>query len=56
MAKRLRELGIRAALGGNQRKVLSAALGRTLRLLAIGSAAGIILGLLATRVFASIVY
>lgn len=50
MAKRLRELGIRVALGANQRTVLSAALGRTLRLLAIGSAAGIILGLLATRV------
>jgi len=56
VAKRLRELGIRVALGANQRKVLSAALGRAFRLLAIGSAAGMILGLLATRVLASIVY
>lgn len=56
VSKRLRELGIRVALGANQRKVLTAALGRALRLLAIGSAAGMILGLLATRVLASIVY
>jgi ABC-type antimicrobial peptide transport system permease subunit len=56
VSKRLRELGIRVALGANQRKVLGAALGRALRLLAIGSAAGMILGLLATRVLASIVY
>jgi predicted permease len=56
VTKRLRELGIRVALGANQRRVLSAALGRALRLLAIGSAAGMILGLLATRVLASIVY
>jgi predicted permease len=56
VTKRLRELGIRVALGANQRKVLAAALGRAMRLLAIGSAAGMILGLLATRVLASIVY
>ena len=56
VAKRLRELGIRVALGASQRKVLATALGRALRLLMIGSAAGMILGLLATRVLASIVY
>jgi predicted permease len=56
VSKRLRELGIRVALGANQRKVLGAALGRALRLLAIGSAAGMMLGLLATRVLGSIVY
>ena len=56
VSKRLRELGIRVALGANQRDVLSAALGRAFRLLAIGSAAGVILGLLATRVLSSIVY
>jgi predicted permease len=56
VSKRLRELGIRVALGANQRMVLGAALGRALRLLAIGSVAGMILGLLATRVLASIVY
>src|ERR1700749_1500060 len=56
VSKRLRELGIRIALGADQRKVLSAALGRTFRLLAVGSIAGMILGVLATRVLSSIVY
>jgi ABC-type antimicrobial peptide transport system permease subunit len=56
VGKRLRELGIRIALGAGQSKVLSAALGRTFRLLAIGSIAGMILGVLATRVLSSIVY
>jgi predicted permease len=56
VSKRLRELGLRIALGANQRKVLSAALGRAFRLLAAGSAAGMILGVLATRVLSSIVY
>jgi predicted permease len=56
VSKRLRELGIRIALGADQRKVLGAALGRTFRLLAIGSIAGMILGVLATRVLSFIVY
>jgi predicted permease len=56
VSKRLREFGIRIALGANQRKVLGAALGRAFRLLAIGSAAGMILGLLASRVLSFIVY
>jgi predicted permease len=56
VSKRLRELGIRVALGAGQRKVLGAALGGTLRLLAVGSIAGMILGVLATRVLSSIVY
>jgi ABC-type antimicrobial peptide transport system permease subunit len=36
--------------------VLNAALGRAFRLLAIGSVAGIVLGLLATKVLSFIVY
>ena len=56
VSKRLRELGIRVALGAGRGKVLGAALGRTFRLLAIGSIAGMILGVLATRVLSSIVY
>jgi predicted permease len=56
VSKRLRDLGIRVALGANRREVLGAALGRAFRLLAIGSAAGIILGVLATRVLSYIVY
>jgi len=56
VSRRLRELGIRIALGAQSREVLEAALGRALKLLAIGSLAGLILGILASRVLASIVY
>jgi predicted permease len=56
VSKRLRELGIRMALGAMRNQVLRAALGRSLRLLAIGSAAGLLLGILASRVLAFIVY
>jgi len=56
VSKRLRELGIRIALGAQRKEVLSAALGRAFRLLAFGSAAGLILGIAATRVLAYIVY
>jgi ABC-type antimicrobial peptide transport system permease subunit len=56
VSKRIKELGIRMALGAQHREVLQAALGRAVRLLAFGSAAGLILGLLATRVLSSIVY
>jgi ABC-type antimicrobial peptide transport system permease subunit len=44
------------ALGAQRKEVLQAALGRAFRLLAFGSAAGLILGILATRVLAFIVY
>ena len=56
VSRRLRELGIRMALGAGRRQVLSASLGRAFRLLAYGSVAGIVLGLMATRVLAHIVY
>jgi predicted permease len=56
VSRRLRELGIRVALGAQRREVLQAALGRAVKLLAIGSAAGLSLGLLATRILAYIVY
>lgn len=56
VSKRLRELGIRVALGAGKKNVLGTALGRSVRLLAIGSAAGVVLGLLATRVLSYIVY
>jgi predicted permease len=56
VSKRLRELGIRIALGAQRGEVLQAALGRTCKLLAFGSAAGLLLGLLATKVLAFIVY
>jgi ABC-type lipoprotein release transport system permease subunit len=56
LSKRKRELGIRIALGAQRREVLQAALGRAFRLLAFGSAAGLALGILASRVLAFIVY
>jgi ABC-type antimicrobial peptide transport system permease subunit len=56
VSKRLRELGIRIALGAKRKEVLQAALGRAFKLLAIGSAAGLLLGILASRVLAFIVY
>ncbi len=56
VSKRLKELSIRMALGAQQKEVLQAALGRAFKLLAIGSTAGLVLGLLASRVLASIVY
>jgi predicted permease len=56
VSKRLRELGIRMALGAQRKEVLQAALGRACKLLALGSAAGLLLGLLASRVLAFIVY
>jgi predicted permease len=56
VSRRMRELGIRIALGAQRREVLLAALSRPLKLLAFGSAVGLILGLLATRVLAHIVY
>ena len=56
VSKRLKELGIRMALGAQRKEVLQAALGRAFKLLAIGSAAGLFLGILASRVLAFIVY
>ena len=56
VSKRLKELGIRMALGAQRKEVLQAALGRAFRLLAFGSTAGLLLGILASRVLAFIVY
>ena len=56
VSKRLRELGIRMALGAQRKEVLKAALGRAFKLLAYGSVAGLLLGILAGQVLAFIVY
>jgi ABC-type lipoprotein release transport system permease subunit len=56
LSKRLKELGIRTALGAQRVDVIEAALGRAFRVLALGSLVGLVLGLLASRVLASIVY
>jgi len=56
VSKRLRELGIRVALGAGRKQLLRASMGRAFRLLAIGSVTGVGLGVLATRVLSFIVY
>jgi MacB-like periplasmic core domain/FtsX-like permease family len=56
VSKRTREIGIRIALGAQRRSVLKAALGRAFKLLAVGSAAGLVLGILASSVLAHIVF
>jgi predicted permease len=56
VSKRRKELGIRIALGAERKEVLQAALGRAVKLLTLGSAAGLALGILASHVLASIVY
>lgn len=56
VSKRMRELGIRVALGAQQVQVLRAALSRTVLLLLLGSCTGLLLGMAATKLLASIVY
>ena len=56
VTRRLRELGIRIALGARRKQVLRTALGRAFILLSIGSATGLALGLLATKLLSYIVY
>jgi ABC-type antimicrobial peptide transport system permease subunit len=56
VSKRLRELGIRIALGAQRKEVLRTALGRASILLVSGSAAGLLLGIATTRVLSFIVY
>lgn len=56
VGKRLREMGIRIALGAGHGQVLQAVLGRAFCLLATGSVAGLVLGLAATRLLSYIVY
>jgi len=56
VTRRMRELGIRVALGPHRMQVLRAALGRIALLLGLGSIAGLLLGAAASRLLASIVY
>src|SRR5260370_15059727 len=56
VSKRLKELGIRMTLGAQRKEVLQVALGRAFKLLAFGSAAGLLLGILASRVLTFIVH
>jgi ABC-type lipoprotein release transport system permease subunit len=56
VSKRMRELGIRVALGAHRAQLMRSALGRPLVLLASGSAVGLLLGMLTSRLLAQIVY
>jgi predicted permease len=56
VSKRLKELGIRLALGSQRRQLLRAALGRPLVLLLCGSMLGLLLGVLASSLLARLVY
>jgi predicted permease len=56
VSRRMKELGIRAALGARSRHVISAAVGRPIVLLAVGSLAGLLLCILASRLLGQIVY
>src|SRR6266853_62213 len=56
VSKRMKEFGIRVALGAARVELIRAALGRPLLLLLSGSIAGLALGMLASRLLAQIVY
>jgi predicted permease len=56
VSHRMKELGIRVALGARAKSVMSAAVGRPLGLLAMGSLAGLLLGVSASRLLGKIVY
>src|SRR5258707_417023 len=56
VAKRLRELSIRVALGAHGKHVLWTALGRMLILLGAGSIVGMLLGVAASQVLSAVVY
>ena len=56
VSRRLKELGIRIALGAQPRNVLQAVLGRAFRLLALGSVVGLALGAVGSNLLAFIAY
>jgi predicted permease len=56
VSKRMREFGIRVALGARKKEVIVAALGHVFRLLVVGSAAGLMIGVFATKLLSYVVY
>ena len=56
VSRRMKELGIRVALGARTKHVMSAAVGRPIVLLVLGSLAGLLLGVFASRLLEHIVY
>jgi len=56
VSRRMKELGIRVALGARAKHVMSAAVGRPIVLLGLVSLAGLLLGVFASRLLEQIVY
>lgn len=56
VSKRMKELGIRIALGARRAQLVRSALGRPLILLVCGSAVGLLSGVIASRLLGQIVY
>jgi predicted permease len=56
VSRRMKELGIRVALGARARHVLRAAVGRPILLLGCGSLCGLLLAVFASRLLGAIVY
>jgi predicted permease len=56
VSRRMRDFGIRIALGAPRQSILHTALGRVTTIVLIGSCLGLLLGLASTRILAAIVY
>jgi predicted permease len=56
VSRRMKELGIRVALGARKAQVMSAAVGRPMVLLGVGSVLGLLAGIFASRLLGQIVY
>ena len=56
VSRRMKELGIRVALGARTKHVMSVAVGRPIVLLGVGSLVGLLLGISASRLLGQIVY
>jgi predicted permease len=56
ISRRWKELGIRVSLGAQRAQLMRSALGRPVAILLIGSVAGLLVGVLASRLLAQIVY
>jgi len=56
VSRRMKELGIRVALGARKTQVMSAAVGRPMVLLGVGSVLGLLAGIFASRLLGQIVY
>ena len=56
VSRRMKELGIRMALGARKTQIMSAAIGRPMAVLGAGSALGLLAGVFASRLLGQIVY